>query len=163
MGGSMSPWVHQFMLSESVSPWIFALWVSLGQTWGLRVKIPKLVFYVFLAPLGSQPFISRRILITFIANPSVRHRFWTPIFGLNPNYRGKWPKTTFLFCEEIQHKSQKQAIASILGVLKPGWVEFSKKKNFARKNFFGPPLTEKIGKKSSKMAKNGIFGALNDI
>ena len=35
-----------------------------------------------------------------------------------------------------------------------------RKKNFGRKKIFWTPLTEKTGKKMSKMAKNGIFEVL---
>ena len=35
-----------------------------------------------------------------------------------------------------------------------------RKKNFGRKKIFWTPLTEKTGKKTSKMAKNGIFEVL---
>ena len=35
-----------------------------------------------------------------------------------------------------------------------------RKKIFGSEKFFGTPLSEKIGKKPSKMAKHGIFEAL---
>ena len=40
------------------------------------------------------------------------------------------------------------------------WVNLFEKKNFDPQKFFWTPLPEKIGKKRSKMAKNGIFEAL---
>ena len=51
----------------------------------------------------------------------------------------------------------------ILVILESIWIEFFEKENFGSKFHFWTPLTEKIGKKSSKLTKNGIFGALNDI
>ena len=46
-----------------------------------------------------------------------------------------------------------------LVILEPLWVNLHEKKILVEKNFL-TPLPEKTGKKTSKMAKNGIFDAL---
>ena len=127
---------------------------SLGQTWGLRVKIVTLVFYVFLEPLGSQPFISRRILITFLANPSVRQRLWTPIFWPYPNLYWKMAKNDFLsFARKYSINGQDK----LWDPYKAFWNHcgsiFSKKKIWFEKNFFGPPSQRKQAKKRQKWPK----------
>ena len=47
-----------------------------------------------------------------------------------------------------------------LVILEPLWVNLHEKKNFLVEKKFWTPLPEKTGKKTSKMAKNGIFAAL---
>ena len=45
-------------------------------------------------------------------------------------------------------------------MLGPLWVNLFEKKKFDPQKIFWTPLQEKIGKKTSKIAKNGIFEAL---
>ena len=47
-----------------------------------------------------------------------------------------------------------------LVILESLWVNLHEKKFFWSKKKFWTPLPEKTGKKTSKMAKNGIFDAL---
>ena len=106
----------------------------------------------FMAPLGSQPFISRRILITFIANPYVRQRFWTPIFWPYPNLYWKMAKNDFLCFVRIYSINRKN---KLWDPYKAFWnhcgSNFSKKKIRVEKKYFGPPHRENRQKNQKRL------------
>ena len=85
--------------------------------------------------------------------------FLTPYFWLEPKLLGKMAKNDFFrFARKYSINRKNKLYDPYKAFCNHCGSNFSKK-NFGRKKIFWTPLTEKTGKKTSKMAKNSIFEA----
>ena len=130
---------------------------SRGYIWARGEKIPGYLIFVDLPSLRPKWSGSKRILITFAPNTKSPHHILRANFVFSKKIIRKTYKTasTYMLKRPIKCLKIVFDVQNIIFVVKnPIEICF---KYLLFQNFFGPPPSEKIGKKTGKTEKIPIF------